>query len=108
MIYEMRTYEPSPGKMQALQERFRNHTIGLFEKHGLKVVGFWTPAVGGWTNRLIYLLAFENMEQRDKAWADFGSDPEWRRVVAESEKDGPLTARINNEIWRPTSYSPLR
>ncbi len=108
MIYEMRVYEPYPGKMQALQDRFADHTIRLFEKHGITVVGFWTTLIGGWSNRLIYMLAYENMEHRERAFSEFVADPERQKIFAESEKDGPLIQRITNEIWRPTSFSPMQ
>ena len=108
MIHEIRIYEPYPGKMQALQDRFANHTIRLFEKHGMKVLGFWTPLIGDWSNQLIYMLGFDSLEHREKAFAAFQADPEWQKVRAESEKDGPLVLRITNQIWRPTAFSPTK
>ena len=107
MIYEMRVYEALPGKLPALNDRFANITLGYFEKYGLKVVGFWTEDVGT-TNRLSYMLAFEDMAQRDQAWAAFRADTERAAAFAETEKDGPLVARITNTILRPTSYSPMQ
>jgi hypothetical protein len=109
MIYELRTYDAHPGKLPALNARFANITLGFFEKYGLKVVGFWTNNVGeNTTNRLVYMLAFEDMAQREKAWADFLADPDRQKAFADSEKDGPLVARITNSIMRPTPYSPLK
>ena len=108
MIYEYRVYEAAQGKLPELNARFRNHTLKLFEKHGIKNVGYWTNAVGDYNDRLIYIVAFEDVAQRDRAWASFGQDPEWQRVVAESEADGPLTARIFNTLLAPTDYSPLQ
>jgi len=108
MIYEYRVYEAMPGKLPELNARFKNHTLGLFEKHGLKNIGYWTASVGDYSNRLIYLLAFESVEQRESAWAEFQADPEWRRVVTESEAGGPLIARISNSLLTPTDYSPLQ
>ena len=108
MIYELRTYEAEPGKMMALQGRFRDHTMKLFERHGLKVIGFWTYAHGGWSNQLVYLLAFEDMADRDAKFAAFGADPDWQRAREESESDGPLVTRIRSDLMRPTDYSPLQ
>ncbi len=108
MIYELRTYEAAPGKMQALNARFRDHTMGLFERHGMQVVGFWTYAHGGWSNRLVYMMAFDDMADRDAKWAAFGADEDWQRARAESESDGPLASRIRSEILRPTDYSPAQ
>lgn len=108
MIYELRTYEAAPGKMAALQARFRDHTMGLFAKHGMTVNGFWTYAHGGWTDQLVYLMAFENMADRDAKWAAFQGDPEWQKVVQETQRDGALSLRIRSDILRPTDFSPLK
>jgi len=107
MIYELRTYEAAPGKMAALQTRFREHTMDLFARHGMRVVGFWTYAHGGWTNQLVYMMSYDSMEQRDAQWAAFSSDPDWQRARAASEEAGPLTTRIRSDLLRPTDFSPM-
>ena len=107
MIYELRIYDAIPGKLPALNDRFANITLGYFEKYGLKVVGFWTDEVGV-SNRLTYMLAFDDMAHRDRAWAAFRADQERLRAFAETEREGQLLARVQNTILRPTSYSPLQ
>ncbi|MHB1416140.1 MAG: NIPSNAP family protein [Chloroflexota bacterium] len=107
MIYELRTYDTLPGRLPNLHKRFAEHTLAMFEKHGLKSIGYWEEAVGQ-NNRLVYLLAFESMQQREEAWQAFGSDPEWLAARAESEKDGPIVSLVTNRILRPTEYSPMR
>lgn len=107
MIYELRIYDAIPGKLPALNDRFANVTLGYFEKYGLNVVGFWTDDVGV-SNRLTYILAFDDMAQRDKAWAAFRADEGRAKAFAETERDGPLVAGIQSTIMRPTAYSPLR
>jgi hypothetical protein len=107
MTYEMRTYEVVPGRMPAMHARFQNHTVGLFKKHGIRVVGFWEAAIGV-SNVLHYLVQFDDLAHRERAWAAFGADPDWQRVRAESEKDGPIVARIRSEIWRAAPYSPMQ
>jgi len=107
MIYEMRSYEVVPGRMPAMNARFQNHTVGLFEKHGIKVIGFW-EAVVGTSNVLHYMVAFEDLAHRERAWASFQADETWQKVRAESEEDGPIVAHVRNELWRPSSYSPMR
>ena len=107
MVYEYRVYEAMPGKLPALNQRFRNTTVKYFEKHGIKVVGFWEALIGT-SNELHYLLAYENLAHREQAWSAFASDPGWQAARAESEKDGLLVARVHNTIWRPTDYSPLQ
>ena len=108
MIYEYRVYDAAPGKMAELHARFRDHTVKLFERHGIKNIGYWTSNIGDYSNRLIYIVAFESMEQRERAWAAFGADPDWQRVYRESEVEGPLTSRIFNTLLNPTDYSPLQ
>ena len=107
MIYELRVYDVVPGKLPALLDRFQNFTTKSWPKYGLKLVGFWTDEVGA-TNRLTYILAFEDMAQRDQAWAAWRADPDRARVFAETEKDGPLVARVQNTIMRPTAFSPMQ
>lgn len=107
MIYELRTYTANPGKMPALQARFRDHTVGIFERHGIKNVGYWTNSIGGRSDELVYLVAFEDMAQRDRAWAAFRDDPDWAQARASSEADGPLVSHIENRILQATDFSPL-
>ncbi|HEV2389348.1 MAG TPA: NIPSNAP family protein [Nitrososphaerales archaeon] len=108
MIYEWRVYKIIPGKKKNLNERFAKHTAGLFEKHGMSVVGFWESSIGGRTNTLYYMLAFKNLDHLESAWKDFASDPEWQQVQSESERDGPLVASIRNMVLKPTYYSPMQ
>jgi hypothetical protein len=107
VIYELRSYEVVPGRMAAMHARFQNHTLGFFRRHGIEVVGFW-EAIIGTSNVLHYVVRFDDLAHRERAWAAFGADPEWHRVRAESERDGPIVARIRNEIWRPAPYSPMQ
>lgn len=107
VIYELRVYEVVPGKMQALQKRFADITHGYFQKHGIKEVGYWTATIGT-SNELIYMLAYENLAAREKAWAGFGADLERLKAFAETEKDGPMVARIRSSILAPTYFSPMK
>ncbi|MBI4311822.1 MAG: NIPSNAP family protein [Chloroflexi bacterium] len=107
MIYELRIYEAIPGKLPALNDRFAKITLGYFKKYGIKVVGFWTDDIGV-SNRLTYMLAFDDAAHRDRAWAAFRADPERTKAFAETEKDGPLVGRVINSLMRPTPYSPMQ
>jgi len=107
MIYELRIYRANPGRMAALQARFRDHTCALFEKHGITNVGYWTNAIGGRSDELWYILGYEDLEARQASWAAFGADPEWHTARAASEADGPLVHHIENRILAPTDFSPL-
>lgn len=99
MLYELRIYEATPGKMKALVDRFVNVTMGMFEKHGIKATLFLEPVIGT-NNQLIYLVEWENMAEREQKWDAFQSDPKWIAARAESEKDGPLTQRVHNSFLR--------
>ena len=102
----MRVYEAMPGKMASLNRRFADITMGFFEKHDIQVVGFWTEEIGV-NNKLIYMLKFRDFEHRQEAWQSFRADEKRAKAFLETEKDGPLVARIQNSILRPTEYSPL-
>ena len=107
MIYELRIYETVPGRLPALHERFASHTLKFFEKHGIGVVGFWTEDIGE-NNKLIYLLKFESLADRETRWDTFQKDPDWIKTRRETEREGPIVQRINNRIWKPTEYSPMK
>ena len=108
MIYELRIYTANPGKMGALQARFRDHTVKLFERHGITNVGYWMNTIGGRSDELWYMLAFEDLAQRDAAWKAFASDPEWQEARRKSEENGALVHHIENRIMAPTDFSPLK
>jgi hypothetical protein len=108
--FEIRTYYTAPGKLEALHARFRNHTMALFQKHGMEVVGFWGPTdvEKGSQNTLVYVLAFPSREARDKAWKDFVADPDWHKARDESEQNGKLLEKIESVILMATDYSPVK
>ena len=108
MLYEERIYTIMPGRLPDIHARFANHTMRLFEKHGITVVGFWQTAVGRQNFELVYLLAYEDVNDRMRKWEAFMGDPEWQQVRAESEKQGPLVAQVENKLLVPTPYSPLQ
>ncbi|HEY2906915.1 MAG TPA: NIPSNAP family protein [Vicinamibacterales bacterium] len=109
-VFELRTYHAAPGKLDALHARFRDHTNDLFKKHGMTVVGYWVPtdAEKGAGDTLIYILAFADRAAATAAWKAFATDPDWMKVKAESEKDGPLTTKIDSVFTTPTDYSPMK
>ncbi len=107
MLYELRIYTANPGKLPALIARFRDHTCTLFEKHGIKNIGYWTNLVGGRNDELWYMIAFDDMGHRERAWASFAVDPDWLAVRVESEKNGPLLHHLENRFMNPCDFSPL-
>lgn len=107
--YELRVYTTAEGKLDDLHRRFREHTIGLFEKHGMTVVAFWTPTDPEKAkNTLVYVLSYPSAEARDASWKAFVADPEWQRVYQESHQDGPIVEKVESTMMTPTDYSKLR
>ena len=104
-FFEMRTYYAAPGKREALQARFRDHTCKLFEKHGMVNIGYWVP-VENPDHKLIYLLAYPDREAREKSWKAFMADPEWQAAYKQSEKDGKLVDRAESLFLKATDFSP--
>lgn len=108
-VYEIRTYTTPPGKLEALKTRFRDHTIKVFNKYDMRSVGYWVPQDAPLKdNTLIYILSHESREAAAKSWASFRADPEWVKAKAESEKDGPLTTKVESVFADPTDFSALK
>ncbi|HEV3238326.1 MAG TPA: NIPSNAP family protein [Gemmataceae bacterium] len=105
-LFEMRIYYAAPGKLDALHARFRDHTLKLFEKHGMTNIGYWVP-VDNSDNKLIYILAFPDRDAREKAFKSFGADPDWQKAYKDSEKDGKLVTKVENVFLAATDYSPV-
>jgi hypothetical protein len=108
-LYELRIYTAAPGKMAALDSRFRDHTIGLFQKHGMTPIAFFhvytTPGQPA-DDRLFYIMGYKDRAARDAAWSAFANDPVWKQVYADSQKDGSLTSKIENIFLNAADYSP--
>jgi hypothetical protein len=94
-IYELRVYHCHPNRLEALKTRFQDHTTRIFEKHGMENIGYWVPT-GEENNDLIYILAYPSMEARNESWKAFGSDPEWKIVAEESQKDGKIVKSVES------------
>jgi len=108
-VFELRTYTAPPGKLEALKSRFRDHTLTIFDKHGMKSVAYWVPQDGPeHENTLVYVLQHESREAAAKNWAEFRNDPEWVKAKGESEKDGPLTTQVKSVFMDPTDFSAIK
>ena len=106
-VYELRTYTTEPGRLPALNKRFRDHTVKLFEKHGMRNEMYWTPTDPELSeNTLIYVLSHESRDAAKKSWADFQADPEWQKAKAASEADGKILVKVTSVYMTPTDYSP--
>jgi hypothetical protein len=108
-VFEIRTYTADPGRLDALNARFRNHTTRLFEKHGMTNVGYWTPQDAPLSqNTLIYILAHPSREAAKKNWDAFRSDADWQKARTASEADGRIVAKIESVFVDATDYSPIK
>jgi hypothetical protein len=107
-VYELRTYFTLPGKLDALLARFRDHTVNLFEKHGMVNVGYWVPldAKDGAGDKLVYLLQHKSREAAAASWKTFGADPVWQAARTASEANGKIVDHVVSVFVTPTDYSP--
>jgi hypothetical protein len=108
-VFELRTYTTHPGRLAELHARFGDHTVQLFERHGMTNVGYFQPQDAPLAeNTLIYLLAHDSREAAAASWDAFRNDPEWQRVAEESRRNGRLVANVESVFLDPTSYSMMK
>ena len=105
-LYEMRVYYANEGKLDALHARFRDHTMKLFEKHGMTNVGYFVPTGDNPEQKLVYFLGYPSQEAREASWKAFLDDPDWQAAYKASTADGRLVGRITNTFLVTTDYSP--
>jgi len=108
MIYEMRVYHCVPGRLPDLLKRFENHTLKIWEKHGIKQAGFFTTLIGETNQQLVYFLQWESLADRERRWGAFMVDQEWLGVRAETKKNGQIVAKVINQILAPTAFSSVK
>ena len=107
-VYELRTYTTEPGRLPALHARFRDHTMKLFEKHGMQNVMYWVPTDEKLKdNTLIYVISHASLDAAAKSWDAFINDPEWKKVKDASEADGKIVAKVERQYMTLTDYSPV-
>ncbi len=108
-VFQLRIYHVAPGKMEALKARFRDHTNALFKKHGITIIGFWTPTDPREAEkRLIYVISVPSKEAAAASFKAFGADPEWLAVREASEKDGRLVEKVDATFMKATNVSPIK
>jgi hypothetical protein len=108
-VYELRTYTAPDGKLGELNARFRNHTMRIFQKHGMTNVAYFTPQDAPLSqNTLVYLISHASREAAKESWAAFGKDPEWQKVAQESQVNGKIVASVVSQFLVPTDYSPVK
>jgi hypothetical protein len=108
-VFEMRTYTCNEGKLDALNARFRDHTIKIFKKHGITSIGYWVPQDGPQhSNTLVYIIAHASRDAAKANWDAFRADPEWQKVQKESEAGGKIVANVVSVYMDPTDYSQIK
>jgi len=108
-VFELRIYTATPGNLDNLHARFRDHTTRIFGNHGMKVVGYWTPTSEEESeNTLVYMLEHASQDAADASWRAFGQDPEWTRVAEASNANGQILAGIESRYMKATDYSPMK
>jgi hypothetical protein len=108
-VFELRTYHCFDGRLDALKARFRDHTIEIFKRHGIESIGYWTPQDPELAkNTLVYLIAHPNREAAKANWAAFIADPEWKKVAADSEKEGKIVQKVDSLFLDPTDFSYIK
>lgn len=107
-VYELRTYTATPGNLDNLLTRFRDHTMRIFEKHGMTNVAYWVPLDPELADdTLIYILRHDSMAAAQASWRAFGSDPEWQEVNEASNRNGPILDSVVRQYMSMTDFSPM-
>lgn len=108
-VFELRTYTAPDGKLADLHKRFRDHTMRIFQKHGMTNIVYFSPQDAPLSqNTLVYLLAYPSREAAKKSWDAFRNDPEWKKVASETQVNGPIVAKVDSVFLDPTDYSPMK
>jgi hypothetical protein len=108
-VFEIRTYTTPEGKLEDLHRRFREHTLKLFERHGMVNIAYWTPQDPKLaSNTIIYVLSHKSRQAAADSWAAFSADPEWQRVKAASEANGKIVIKVESIFTQATDYSPMK
>ena len=106
-VFELRIYHAAPGRLQDLLARFRDHTIAIFNRHGMESVAYWTPMDDPDKDKtLIYILRHPSREAAEANWKSFRDDPEWKSVKEKSEANGPLVEKVDSTYMMLTDFSP--
>ncbi|NYT25339.1 NIPSNAP family protein [Alcaligenaceae bacterium] len=109
MIYELREYRAIPGQLPHLLQRFEQKVLPIWERHGIRPVGFWTTLIGTAANvSLHYMVEWASLAEREEKWTAFVNDPEWILIRDTSEQDGPYVGEFSNTILKPTSFSTMQ
>jgi hypothetical protein len=108
-VFELRTYHTRPGGLPALQARFRDHTVAIFNRLGVTSIGYWTPQdAPASENTFIYILAHPSREAAKKSWDAFHDDPEWQKVMKDAGAAANVVEKVDSVFMEPTDFSPMK
>jgi hypothetical protein len=107
VVYELRTYHAYPEKFDELLARFRDYTLRIFEKHGIKSIAYFTASDEPLQSKtLIYIVEHRSREAAKASWKNMGADPEWQAIKAKTEANGKLFEKIDSTFMKKTDFSP--
>ena len=106
VVYELRTYTTHEGRLKALHQRFRDHTMKIFEKHGMKNIAYWVPTDK--KDTLVYIIAHKSLKAADASWNDFRNDSAWKAAYKASIEDGKIVKKVEKQFLIATDYSPMK
>lgn len=106
VVYELRTYTTHEGRLSALHKRFREHTMKIFESHGMKNIAYWTPAEK--QDTLVYVISHKSLKSAEASWAAFRNDPAWQAAYKASIADGKIVKKVEKQYLTATDYSPMK
>lgn len=101
MLYELRLYTVVPGRVEDIHARFRDHLPKLMARHGIDQVARWTATAGPDTPLFVYMMAYDNLAQREQQWDAFYQDDEWWRVRAATNAGEQMVERFDLFLLRP-------
>jgi NIPSNAP len=107
-VFELRVYRAAPGKLPALESRFRDTASKLLAKHDLKAVGYWIPDdPPASDNTFIYILVHPSREEAKKNWDAMRADPEFQEML-KAEQTDKLVEKVDSTYMHPTDFSPMK
>jgi hypothetical protein len=108
-IFELRVYESHSEKASKTKiNMFNTGEIALFRKAGMQPVFFGETLIGSRMPNLAYMLVYDDMAARDRQWAAFAADPDWRTLSSTPGLTDPdIVTSITNTYLRPTPYSQV-
>jgi NIPSNAP len=107
-VFELRVYHALPGKLPALESRFRDKTSKILARHNLDAVGYWvTDDASASENEFIWVVAHSSREEGKRNWAAMMADPEFQEVIKAEQTDKQVE-KVDVTEMRPTEFSPIK